>query len=250
MRCATFVEQKENAANCEEFSQALGKLLILILERSPRVRDFAGLLDPKLAHGEEFTKSLELIYDDLLDAPDANAQSFFNELQNLHDATKPVDWSSVLGDVVECAFSTLVSEKYKNIGTVEHYRECRVHLSFSNAKFSTSKPIDVIAWIEEKRCGEFVEVKKNITTLRGPKISKKIAEMNQLKVDLDAYTQQNSFVGFGTLAIVEEPAEGHILSLLGYSSSGEDRKAANLRLRVVNFNTLYKWLDLNVTAQN
>ena len=247
MRCATFVEQKENAANCENISQILERLLSLILNKSPRVRDFAGLLGPKLAHGEEFMQSLALIFDDLLDEPDENATSFFEELQNLHNTTESTDWPSVLGSVIECAFAALTTTKYEEVKAVEHYHECRVNLSFEQVEFSTSKPIDVIAWMEETRCGEFIEAKKNIVTLRGSRISKKVEEMRQLKIELDSHTHQESFVGFGTLAIVEEPADEHILSLLGYPE--EDREAADLRLQVVNFNTLYKWLNLSVIAQ-
>lgn len=248
MPIAHFVEEKGQAADCQPLTSLVAGLIHIIKTDYDRLLSFAVLLEPHVFYGAEFKGELEQIYEDisLSTEDESDALTFFRALEAEHDKHDSTQgWFETLGAIAECAISTLLEEKYEGVPEVIHYREHKIQLLPPEVYFVTSKPIDAIAWMDTNCCGEFVEIKKTFETLNDRRIPAKIRQMNELKAKVETFGGRRSFVGFGTLAIIEEPYI-HLLSLTGFPI--EERDTAGLNVDTITAHTVNEWLEDRVAA--
>lgn len=248
MPIANFIEEKGQAANCEPLASLVAGLVQIIRTDYDRLLSFAVLLEPHATYGAEFKGEIEQIYEDiaLSTEDESGALTFFRALEAEHDRYDSIQgWFATLGAIAECAISTLLEEKYESVPDMLHYREHKIELLPAEIYFVTSKPIDAIAWVDANCCGEFVEVKKTFETLSDRRIPGKIRQMNDLKVKVEAFGGRRSFVGFGTLAIIEDPYV-HLLCLIGFPI--EERDMAWLNVDTITAYTIREWLEDRVAA--
>ncbi len=237
-----FSAQLDDAADCEPILSLVERLIQLIDNESERLLDFALLLEPRVHHGYEFYSELKTVFEDIVDSPDdeSEAKEFFELLRYEHDRhTSNEEWFKALGATVECVLAQLLERKYQDTSEAVFYREHKVTLLPSEISLTMNKPIDAIVWMESESCGEFMEVKKHFNTLGNKKIVSKIREMNELKDKVQRHRNVTSFVGFGTLAVVENPYE-RFLSLL--------TPDFDLQIDTVTYATIHEWLRSKVAA--
>jgi hypothetical protein len=182
------------------YQNAVEPLCHLILANDSSLNDFADLLNPQ----RSYQQAAEGIDDALLgNRNNPKAVTFFTQLKIVHDLYqgKQEQWNQALGALAESTFATLLKNKYKSVPNVVFEREKKIEVKNASGSASTDdKDIDVIAWSDASESGEFLEIKKAITSyIRDTQFSKKLKVMVKFRTQVQIITGRPSFVAVASL---------------------------------------------------
>jgi hypothetical protein len=182
------------------YQNAVEPLCHLILANDLSLNDFADLLNPQ----RSYQQAADGIDDALFgNRNNPRAVTFFTQLKVVHDLyqNKQEQWNQALGALAESTFDTLIRNKYKSVPHVVFEREKKIEFKNASGSADTGdKDIDVIAWSDASESGEFLEIKKAITSyIRDAQFSKKLKAMVKFRTQIKTVTGKPSFVAVASL---------------------------------------------------